>query len=155
MKRTQDMLHQKGTVPATKPFRRGAGYLYFVGILQIGAGMLSLLFSLLAFAHAGSADAGGLLDPRQVAYRFAGHGSEGWASFVAGYLSFHVTYGWIFGLLLITAGICCMRRRGRWLVRFSSLLNLLNFPHGTTAALMTWHGLNRDRISGAFAGKKG
>lgn len=156
MKRTHipDMMNQTPPVSTTELPRCGAGYLYFVGILQIGAGLLSVLFSLLAFLQVGLAESGGLLDPQQVAHRFAGHGSEGWASLVAGYVSFHVTYGWILGLLLISAGVCCIKLRARRLVWFSSLLNLLNFPHGTTAALMTWHGLSRDRISGAFSGEK-
>ncbi|MCH7228261.1 hypothetical protein [Haloferula sp. A504] len=133
------------------PPPRGSGYLYFVGVLQIGTGILSILFSVLGLIHASSADAAGLLNPHAVEHLFAGHGSEGWNSLVAGLVSLHITYGWILGLLLITAGICCIRRRARRFVWTSTLLNLVNFPHGTTAALMTWHGLTRNRISSAFA----
>lgn len=127
--------------------------MYFVGVLQIVAGLLSVLFSLFGVLQSNSAGVEGLLNPQEVAHLFSGHESGEWINFVSGFVSLHLAYGWVLGLVLITAGICCIRRRARWFVWFSTVLNLVNFPHGTTVGLMTLHGLSRSRISGAFAGK--
>lgn len=132
------------------PFPRGAGYFYFTGVLQIGAGVLNLLFSLLGFLQARAAGVGGLLEAQGLAEWFSGRGLEGSAAVIAGLVAFQIAFGWIFGLLLIAAGICSLKCRARGFVWFSTVVNLFNFPHGTTVALMTWHGLNRRGIARAF-----
>lgn len=129
------------------PFPRGEGYLYFAGVLQIVAGILSLAFSLLALDRAEAIGAGGVLDPQRVATIFG----DGFASFTANFVALQAAYGWIFGTLLVIAGFCSIYCWARWLVTISALVNLLNFPHGTTAALFVLHGLSRPGIKQAFA----
>lgn len=132
------------------PFPQGAGYFYFVGMLQIAAGTLSVLFSLLGFLQARAAGVTNLLEPQRVADWFAWQGVEGSASIIAGMVAFQLAFGWIFGALLIAAGICSLKRWACGFVWFATVVNLFNFPHGTTVALMTWHGLRRRGISRAF-----
>jgi len=131
-------------------FPRGTGYLYFIGFLQILTGVLGVLFSIFGLLNSEAVGAGGVLDPQQVAESFSGR-FEGLISLLVGFISFQTRYGWALGLLLIASGLCCLKRRGRVLVWVSTLVNLFNVPHGTTAALMTWHGLNRRRIAQAFS----
>lgn len=135
---------------ANDPFPRGEGYLYFAGLLQIGAGILSLGFSLLASGRAQAIGAGGLLDPGRVAGLYGGSEGGSFASFTAGFVSFQAAYGWIFGALLVVAGFCSIYCWARWLVGLSALVNLINFPHGTTVALFVLHGLTRPGVTRAF-----
>jgi len=133
-----------------EPFRRGAGYLHFAGLLQIIAGTLSLAFSALGSSVAMAFGVENLFDPRAAADRFAGDGVAGLGNLVAEFAAFQASYGWIFGLLLVVAGICTMRLRARRFIWTSTLVNLANFPHGTTVALLTWHGLTRPGVARAF-----
>lgn len=139
------------SISDNRRFRRGAGYLYFVGVLQILAGSLGVLFSLFGLINSAATGAGGVLDPERVADLFAGRGFENLTSLLVGFISFQTRFGWAFGLLLIVSGLCCLKQRGRGLVWLSTLVNLVNVPHGTTVALMTWHGLTRRRIAQAFS----
>ncbi|GAA5482957.1 hypothetical protein Hsar01_02183 [Haloferula sargassicola] len=138
------------------PFRRGEGYLYFVGLLQIGAGLLSLVFSGLGWWRVTAIGAAGLANPVDVVERFSGQGA--FSSLVAGFVTFQMMYGWIFGLLLVVSGVLSLKCRAKGFVRASSVANFFNYPHGTTAALMTWHGVGRPGIAAAFrdaeAGRK-
>lgn len=144
-------MNQASTASPNSSFPRGAGYLYFVGVLQIALGLLSVVFSLFAFLHLSSAGVLSILDPQKIQEQYAGPGGDGWNNLIAAYASLQAGFGWIFGVLLIAAGICCLKRRCRKFVWFSTVVNLLNMPHGTTVALLTWHGLTRPRISEAFS----
>jgi len=59
-------------------------------------------------------------------------------------------FGWIFGLLMIVSGALSIRKKGRRFVTTSAIINLFNFPHGTTVAILVLHGIARPGISGAF-----
>jgi hypothetical protein len=48
------------------------------------------------------------------------------------------------------AGSCCLRGKGPRLVGLASLVSLINFPHGTVAAILMLHGLRRPEIVRAF-----
>lgn len=135
----------------TSPSSSGAGYLFFLGILQILTGILSVLFSVFGIAWAGSAGALNVLNPESIADLTGSRGGAGATSLLAAYVSFQFSFGWIFGLFFIASGICCLRRKGRAFVWLSTILNVLNGPYGTTVSLLTWHGLYRDRLSPTLA----
>ena len=132
------------------PFQRGQGYLYFIGHLQIIAGILSIVLSLFVMMQAYSMRSTLLLGPIEVYQTFAGGQSGGLEKLIAASLSMQMMFGWILGLMMISAGICCLRNKGRAWVTFVTAANLLNFPHGTTVALIIIHGLTRPGIRGAF-----
>ncbi len=138
--------------PSVRSFQPGEGYLYFVGQLQIVAGVLTVLFSLLTMIQAWTVNATAIMSPAEI-YSAFGSPHGGWFNkLLAAYMSFQVMFGWIIGLLMISAGICCLKNRGRTWVALTACLSLVNFPHGTTVALMVLHGLTRPRISGALRG---
>jgi len=60
-----------------------------------------------------------------------------------GYLSF-------VGYLLIVAGAFCLKPRGRRFVVTAAVINLVNFPHGTTVGILVLHGLARPAVVRAF-----
>ena len=130
---------------STLPYSRGEGYLTFMGYLQIGAGTLTLLFSLCGIAS-GLASDSSLLIP------FNGEGPYNgfFQSLISAYLAFQITFGWLLGLLQIGAGIKCLHFKGRSLACVASAANMLNFPHGTTVSIMMLHGLITRDISRAF-----
>ena len=126
------------------PYRRGEGYLAFLGYLQILTGALSVLFSASAVLT-GLADTS-LLNPADTA-----GDSRGWfMALVSGYISLQMTVGWIPGALQIAAGICCLRRRAPGFVIFASWVNLVSFPHGTTTALLVLYGISRRDLLHGF-----
>lgn len=132
------------------PFPRGEGYLAFMGSLQIATGLFSSLFSMLAIAQAWSINAHVVMSPAEIHQAFGGYGTGPFARLIAGYISFQAMFGWVLGLVMIGGGICCLRRRGRVWAWIAGLLGLLNFPYGTTVAVMVLHGLSQREISGAF-----
>lgn len=148
------MMNHKTAYTTDNSLPKRGGYFYFVGVLLIGAGTLSVLFSLFGFLQVKLAGAWGLLDPEEVANLFTGRGSDGWANFVAGYVSFHLASGWIFGALFILGGIFSIQRRARSFIWVSTVINLFNFPHGTTVALMAWHGLKSPHIPNPFGDER-
>lgn len=148
------MKHYADPQSLETPMRRGEGYLYFMATLQIAAGALSVLFSLLALLRYASVGEASLLNPVVVADAFDGLGAGNLNSIIAGYVGFQVTYGWVMGLLLIIAGVCCLKRREKPIVAAAAALNLFNFPHGTTVGIMMLHGLTRPGISHAFRDRK-
>lgn len=134
--------------------RHGEGYLFFMAYLQIVAGALNLIFSAFAIGRAattGNMDFLGLTATTDALGGVAGIDLHGiLASMMAGYMVIQLAFGWVAGLMMIGAAICCLKRRGRWFVAASSVLNLFNFPHGTTVAIMMLHGLSRPGISRVF-----
>ena len=132
------------------PFPHGKGYLYFIGNLQIIAGILSIVLSLFVMLQAYSMHSTLLLGPIEIYQTFGGLQSGQFAKLIATSLSMQMMFGWVLGLMMISAGICCLRNKGRAWVTFVTAANLLNFPHGTTVALITIHGLTRPGIRGAF-----
>ena len=143
------MMNRKNAYQTDDSFRLGAGYLYFMGVLQIIAGGLNLAFSAFSFALADDLGAADLFTPGRVVDAFVQRGI-GWPDWVVSFMAVQVVYGWIFGLLMIVAGICCLRRRARRFVWVSTIANLFNMPHGATVAFLVWHGLTRPRIAAAF-----
>ena len=131
------------------PLPHGEGYLKFMGYLQLIAGVLSVLFSGSATALILMANAPTLLNPLEVTKTFGSPTSES-LNLLAGYMSFQIVSGWLFGLLMIISGVLVFRRKGRRTVAAAAILNLVNFPHGTTVAIMVLHGLSRPGISAAF-----
>ena len=129
-------------------FPRGQGYLYFVAWLQIVTGTLTTLFSALGVFH-GLVNDSSLLNPLN-----AGGESPGfWLRLISAYVVFQMTYGWIFGLLHVASGVFCFGARGRGFVIFANVVNLLSFPHGTTVAFLTLHGLGVRSIAHVFKGR--
>lgn len=124
---------------------RGEGYLMFAGYLQVAVGVLSVLFSLMALVPQASGSAS-LLQHVISGQAFGGPA----ASLIGGYLAFQISFGWLMGLHMIVSGVCCLRHRAKSFVAAASMVNMINFPHGTTAALVMLHGLTRPDISQAF-----
>jgi hypothetical protein len=131
----------------TTRFPRGQGYLYFMAWLQIAAGALTTLFSVFGVFH-GLVNDSSLLNPVEV----GGESHGFWLGLVSGYIVFQMTYGWIFGLLHVASGVCCFGSRARGFVIFANAVNLLNFPHGTTVAFLTLHGMGVRSIARVFKG---
>jgi len=128
------------TIP-TSVFPRGVGYLTFMGYFQIGVGLLTVLFSALAIFQ------GSIIDPQLLNPMVAGEASRGFfGRMIAGYMAFQMVFGWLLGTMMIMAGVCCLQLRGRTFVTVSAVLNLLNFPHGTTAAILMLHGFRRQEV---------
>lgn len=128
-------------------FPRGHGYLYFVAWLQVVTGGLTLLFSVFGVFQ-GLVNDSSLLNPAE-----ASRDSHGfWLRLVSGYIVFQMTYGWIFGVLHVASGICCFGGRARGFVILANVVNLLNFPHGTTVAFLTLHGFRYRSLARAFRG---
>ena len=117
--------------------------------LQFAAAVFSVVFSLLGIAQGVATDPA-LLNPFTVAEIFRGANPGVLGRLVASFMVFQMTCGWLMGLLLIVGGVCCLKRRGRRFVAVSAIVNLINFPHGTTVAIMVLHGLSRPGIAQAF-----
>ena len=132
------------------PFQRGQGYLYFIGNLQIIAGILSIVLSLFVMLQAYSMRSTLILGPIEVYQTFGGLQSGVVEKLIAASLSMQMMFGWVLGLMMISAGIYCLRNKARTWVTFVTAVNLLNIPHGTTVALIIIHGLTRPGIRGAF-----
>ena len=128
-----------------RPYRRGEGYLAFMGYLQILTGTLSVLFSATAVLT-GLGDSS-LLNPAAT----AGDANGWFMAILTGYITLQMTVGWIPGLLQIAAGVCCLRHRAPGFVTFASWVNLVNFPHGTTTSLMMLYGISRWDLLHGFA----
>jgi hypothetical protein len=129
---------------------RGEGYIFFMAWLQLIAGALTLLFSLMTLGMVMFSKDGSWASPAEV-YRTIGP-SE-WSMFMklmAAYIAFQFMFGWIFGLSLMLGGLLCLKRAGRGVVTAVAVLNLVNFPHGTTVGLLVLHGMTRRGIAGAF-----
>ena len=128
------------SIPSS-PFPRGVGYLAFMAYLQIGVGLLTILFSAFAIFQVF------IIDPQLLNPVIAGETSRSFfGRLIAGYMAFQMMFGWLLGAMMIMAGICCLQLRGRTFVTASAVLNLLNFPHGTTAAIMMLHGFRRQEV---------
>ncbi len=56
---------------------------------------------------------------------------------IAAYVLLQLTLGWVAGALQIAAGRHCMRGNASRLVWIASWVSLVNFPHGTIAAIFT------------------
>lgn len=134
----------------TTPLPRGEGYLAFMGSLQIGAGVLTAFFSMLAIAQAWAVNAHVIMSPTEIYQAFGGYGTGPFSRLIAGFISFQAMFGWMLGLVMIGGGICCLRRRGRAWVWLAGVIGLINFPHGTTVAVMVLHGLAQREIAAAF-----
>jgi|GEM_PF-1685027 len=136
------------TTPESPP---GEGYLSFVGYLQIVAGVLTMLFSLFGMALAFAADEGSWLNPAAVYDAYEGT-AEGVVllKLTATYVAVQLVLGWAFGLLLIVAGAFCLKPRAKRFVAAAAIINLVNFPHGTTVGILVLHGLGRPGVVQAF-----
>lgn len=130
--------------PASLP-RTGDGYLAALGYLQIGAGAFTILMSLMALAPGllGNAE---LFDPVKV----FGQSTGFFGRAIAAYVSLQLGFGWLAGVLQLAAGICCLHGRRPGLVGTASVVSLLNFPHGTMAAILMLHGLRHEAVAEAF-----
>lgn len=134
----------------TSPLPQGEGYLLFTGYLQIVAGALSIMFSALAIVLAMLADDASWMNPF-AATRMFGPAEPGFfIKLIGAYMALQIAIGWIFGLMMILGGTLSIRKKGRTFVTFTAIINLINFPHGTTVALLVLHGMFRPGISGAF-----
>lgn len=119
-------------------FPRGVGYLTFMGYFQIGVGLLTVIISAFAIL---------IIDPQLLNPVVAGEASRAFfGRLIAGYMACQMVFGWLLGPMMIIAGVCCLQLRGRTFVTVSAVLNLLNFPHGTTAAIMMLHGFRRQEV---------
>lgn len=132
-------------VEPPREFRRGEGYLFFVGTLQILAASLMILLSLGGLVSVAMSDYA-LFNPSTV----AGMTDGPWAALLAAFLSFQFSVGWIVGLAQLAAGLCCLKHRHPRLVAWASVLSLLNFPAGTLAAILMLHGLTQRDVVDAF-----
>ena len=121
--------------------RTDTDYSTALGYLQIGTGSLTLLMSFMALCqwalgHDEMLNLGevfglssGLLDRA-----------------ISAYVSLQLSLGWIAGGLQLAAGVCCLSGRRQRFVGVASLVSLLNFPHGTMAAILTLNGLYQGAI---------
>jgi hypothetical protein len=121
------------------------GQLIALGYLQIGTGTLTVMMSLLALSQV----LFGSLDMLSPARAFA-HSADLFDRAIATYVVLQLTVGWVAGGLQLAAGRCCLRGRGPRLVRLASVVSLVNFPHGTVAAILMLCALGRPEISGAL-----
>ena len=135
--------------PSSNP-SRGEGYLMFVGYLQLVAGAMTLLFSALAIVLAMLASDASWMNPIAVARSFGPEESSFFVKLIGAYMALQFAFGWLFGLLMVVGGVLCIRKKGRRFVTTSAVINLFNFPHGTTVAILVLHGIARPGISGAF-----
>lgn len=136
------------------PYAHGEGYLVFIGYLQLIAGVLTVMFSAMTVFLAMAVDPSPWVHPIEIARSFGPADSGVLAKLIAGYIAFQFTFGWIFGLSMILSRWLCLRHTGRRVVGAIAVLNLLNFPHGTTVAILVLHGLMRPGIAGAFRRSK-
>lgn len=132
-------------VPASELEQSGEGQLTALGYLQIGTGSLTVLMSLLAVAPV-MMGSSGLFDP----VKMFSYASGPLDRLIAGYVLLQLTLGWVAGGLQLAAGSYCLRGKRPRLVGFASLVSLINFPHGTVAAILMLHGLRRPEIAQAF-----
>jgi hypothetical protein len=121
------------------------GQLIALGYLQIGTGTLTVMMSLLALSQLlfGSLE---MLNPA----RAFTHSADFFDRAIATYVVLQLTVGWIAGGLQLAAGRCCLRGRGSRLVALASVVSLINFPHGTVAAILMLWALGRPEIAHAF-----
>jgi hypothetical protein len=138
------------TIDTPATLSRGEGYLIFVGYLQLVAGVLTMLFSGMAVVLAMFAADSSWMNPITVARSFGPAEAGFFVRLIGAYMALQFAFGWIFGLLLIVGGALCLKKRGRRFVTISAIINLFNFPHGTTVAILVLHGIARPGISGAF-----
>lgn len=134
----------------TSPLPRGEGYLLFTGYLQLVAGALTIVFSGLAILLAMLAGDASWMNPFAAARTFGPAEAGFFVKLIGAYMAMQVAFGWIFGLLMIIAGTLSIRKKSRRFVTTSAIINLFNFPHGTTVALLVLHGMCRPGISAAF-----
>ncbi len=125
--------------------KSGEGQLIALGYLQIGTGSLTVLMSLLAAAPI-MMGSSGLFDP----VKMFSYASGPIDRLIAGYVLLQLTLGWVAGGLQLAAGNCCQRGKRPRLVGFASLVSLINFPHGTVAAVLMLFALRRPEIAHAF-----
>lgn len=123
----------------------GAGQLTALGYLQIGTGSLTVLMSLMALTQT-MAGPSGLFDPAKL----FSYSSDFFDRLIAAYVLLQLTLGWVAGGLQLVAGVCCLRGRRPRLIGLASVVSLINFPHGTVAALLMLHSLRRPEITRAF-----
>lgn len=126
--------------------RNGDGYLAALGYLQIGAGSLSLLMSLMLFFQAtfSHSELLALATVFDSSFDLLDRA-------IAIYVALQLSIGWVAGGLQLAAGICCLRRRNPRLVWAASLISLANFPHGTIAAIVMILALRRPGLTYGFA----
>jgi hypothetical protein len=134
----------------TSPLPRGEGYLLFTGYLQLVAGTLTILFSGMAIILAMLAGDASWMNPFAAARMFGPAEAGFFVKLVGAYMAMQIAFGWIFGVLMVASGVLCLRQNGRRFVTTSAIINLFNFPHGTTVAILVLHGIARPGISGAF-----
>lgn len=130
---------------ASPDFQPGEGQLTALGYLQIGTGCLTVLMSILALAQM-------LLGPTELfnpanAFNYS---SDLFDRAIAAYVILQLTVGWVAGGLQLASGCCCLRCKRPRLVYAASLVSLINFPHGTVAALLMLSGFGRPEIAHAF-----
>lgn len=134
----------------TSSLPRGEGYLLFTGYLQLVAGALTILFSGLGIVLAMRGGDASWMNPLAAVRSFGPAEAGFFVKLISVYAAMHIAFGWIFGLLMVVSGTCSLRHRSRRFVTTSAIINLLNFPHGTTVALLVLHGMSRPGISSAF-----
>lgn len=134
----------------TSSLPRGEGYLLFTGYLQLVAGALTILFSGMAIVMAMSAGDVSWMNPFAAAGMFGSAEGGFFVKLIGAYMGLQIAFGWIFGLLMVASGVLSLRKKGRRFVTTSAIINLFNFPHGTTVAILVLHGIARPGISGAF-----
>jgi hypothetical protein len=125
----------------------GEGQLTALGYLQIGTGCLTVLMSVLALAQMAYGPTE-LFNPA----RAFNYSADFFDRAIAAYVILQLTVGWIAGGLQLASGCCCLRGKRPRLVYAASLVSLINFPHGSVAALLMLSGLSRPEIARVFAG---
>jgi hypothetical protein len=121
--------------------RTDTDYSTALGYLQIGTGSLTLLMSFMAFCQ-WALGHGEMLNLGEVFGLSSGLLDRA----ISAYVSLQLSLGWIAGGLQLAAGACCLSGRRQRFVGVASLVSLLNFPHGTMAAILTLNGLYQGAI---------
>jgi hypothetical protein len=141
------------SISHTSSIPRGEGYLLFTGYLQIVAGVLTILFSAITIVAAMLAGDASWINPVTVSQSFGSAEAGFFFKLITVYMAMQISFGWIFGILMVVGGVLSLRKNGRRFITTSAIINLFNFPHGTTVAILVLHGMSRPGISGAFDDK--
>ncbi|MBL9202449.1 MAG: hypothetical protein JNL39_18205 [Opitutaceae bacterium] len=131
------------TVHDSEVSRPDAGHLAALGYLQVGTGVLTVTMSLMALVQV-------LLGHHELfnPARAFDHSTDLFDRAIAAYVLLQLTLGWVAGGLQLAAGVHCMRGNRSRLVWVASVVSLVNFPHGTIAAIFTLLGLTRAEMAG-------
>lgn len=132
------------TEPRHDDSRADPGHLLALGYLQVGTGALTVTMSLMALFVAVFVSSE-LFHPA----RAFDHSTSFFDRILAAYVLLQLSFGWIAGGLQLASGCCCMKSRPTRLVWISSVVNLINIPHGALAGIFTMLGIRRAESFGS------